>query len=146
MFIDLPGSYFAITNPLAMIADWLNPYSHQKTVELNGSEVNVAWTRRADKAMQERDQVLLVEMQLYFSCVVQKRVLFHDEGSNKYKMVTGHLYISFHPVEAESCSPELFASQHPVRRELNSHSASRMRARQLRLDYKKGQWQGEFTI
>lgn len=146
MAFNLRGSYFAIGNPLSSLFGWLHPYFYRETVSLNGHELEVNWTRRADKAMQRASQPQLVEMQLYFSCVVQKRVLFHDKDDNNYVMVNERLQVCFHPVEAQACDPELFASQHPARRVLNSLSATRMHPRQLRIDYRKGQWQAEFFI
>jgi hypothetical protein len=146
MAFDLRGSYFAIGNPLNIFLGWLHPYRYCETVSLNGHELEVSWTRRADKSLQQRSHSLLVEMQLYFSCVVQKRVLFHNEDDNDYVVVNKRLRVCFHPVEAEACDPELFASQHPARRVLNSRSATRMHPRQLLIDYRKGQWRGEFSI
>lgn len=146
MAFDLRGSYFSIGNPLSILARLLNPYCHHETIQLNEHELEISWTRRADKSLQQRSHSLLVEMQLYFSCVVQKRVLFHNEDDNDYVMVNERLQVCFHPVEAQACAPELFASQHPARRVLNSRSATRMHPRQLLIDYRKGQWQAEFSI
>lgn len=146
MTIDLRGSYFAINNPLSLLARWLNPYQHHETVKLNGHELEVRWTRRANNALQRRSRSLFVEMQLYFSCVVQKRVLFHTEGNDGYVAVNEQLIVCFHPVEALSCKPEQFAKDHPVKRQLSGRAASRMYPARLLLDYAKGQWHGEFSI
>lgn len=146
MAIDLRGSYFAIGNPLSIILAWVHPYRYHETVSLNDHELEISWTRRADKTMQNASKPLLVEMQLYFSCVVQKRVLFHDDDDNGYVIVNDRLQVCFHPVEAQACDPELFASKHPARRVLNSRSATRMHPRQLLIDYRNGHWCGEFSI
>jgi hypothetical protein len=146
MTIDLRGSYFAISNPLTVLARWLNPYRHHEIVILNSHELEVRWTRRVNNALQRRSRPLFVEMRLYFSCVVQKRVLFHHESNNDHVAVNEQLLVCFHPVEALSCDPEQFAKNHPVKRQLSSRAASRMYPARLLLDYTKGQWHGEFSI
>jgi hypothetical protein len=146
MAIDLRGSYFAIHNPLSTLARWLHPYRYRETVNLNGHELQVSWTRRADKALRQRRQPLLTEMQLYFSCVVQKRVLFHDVDDNNYVAVNEQLQVCFRPVQALSCDPEQFAKQHPVKGQFSSPAATRMFPTRLSFDYIKGQWQGMFSI
>ncbi len=146
MAIDLRGSYFSIGNPLEIFSRWLNPYRYREVVMLNGHELEVSWTRRAKKELGQRDQALLAEMQLYFSCVVQKRVLFHEQDENDYVSVIEPLQVCFRPVQAMSCAPEQFAEQHPVKEQFSSKAASRMFPKRLQLDYKNEQWQGEFSI
>ena len=146
MILNLRGSYFAITNPLGILLRWLNPYTHSKTILINGYETEVCWTRRADKELLLRTQPLLAELQLYFSCVVQKRVLFHTESEHEYVPVGDKLKICFRPVEALSCAPEQFAEHHPVKQQLTSKSAIRMHPKRCLIDYTKHQWQGEFSI
>lgn len=146
MALDLRGSYFSIGNPLIILLRWFNPYRYRETINLNGHELQVSWTRRADKALRQRSQPLLVEMQLYFSCVVQKRVLFHTESEHEYVPVSNNLKVCFRPVEALSCAPEHFAKHHPVKRQFSSHAATRMFPTRLSLDHVRGRWQGEFSI
>ncbi|WP_126456761.1 hypothetical protein [Sulfuriflexus mobilis] len=146
MAVDLRGSYFSIGNPLARMFGWLHPYKYRQTVSLNGHTLQVSWTHRAETALRQRSQPLLVEMQLYFSCVVQKRVLFCSETEQEYVPVSDNLKVCFRPVEALSCDPEQFAAQHPVKRQLSSRFATRMFPARLSLDHVKGQWQGEFSI
>jgi hypothetical protein len=146
MALDLKGSYFSIGNPLLAFLRWVNPYRYRETVNLNGHELQVSWTRRADKALRQRSQPLLVEMQLYFSCVVQKRVLFHVESEHEYVPVSDSFKVCFRPVEALSCDPEHFAKHHPVKRQFSSRSATRMFPTRLSIDHVKGGWHGEFFI
>lgn len=146
MVIDLKGSYFSINNPLEIVSRWLNPYRYGAVISLNGHELRVSWTTRADMQMHHAAHPLLVEMQLYFSCVVQKRVLFHAEGEQEYVTINDRLKVCFRPVQALSCAPEDFARHHPVKQQLSSRAAIRMHPRQLQIDYRKGQWQGEFTL
>ena len=98
MAIGLQGSYFSMANPLAIFFSWLHPYRYRETVNLNGHELKVCWTARADKALRQQHQPLLTEMQLYFSCVVQKRVLFHSQSEHDYVAVNEWLQVCFYIV------------------------------------------------
>ena len=96
--------------------------------------------------MVTRDKPLIVEMQIYFSCVVQKRVLFHDQTDDATRDVNQKLKLLLRPVEAESCDPLEFAKHHPVSHEYTSTAAKNFRPSELRIDYKSGNWSGEFSI
>lgn len=146
MAIELKGSYFAITNPFEIVSRWLNPYRSNETISLNGHDLQVCWTSRADKLMRHSSKPMLVEMQLYISCVVQKRVLFHAEDEQVYSPVNERLKVCFRPVQALSCDPEDFARHHPVKQQLSSRAATRMHPRKLLIDHRQGVWQGEFTL
>jgi len=144
--LHLKHSYFSIPS----LFDWLrrqfNPYTHRKDIQLSNNTLTVEWTRRAENALSERAGPLYVDMQLYFSCVVQKRVLFHDSTEHDVITVDNRLSVMFRPVEAQSCDPQSFADNHPVKRELFSRSATRMRPRLLQIDYSDREWSGRFSI
>ncbi|MDH5257413.1 MAG: hypothetical protein OEX07_05380 [Gammaproteobacteria bacterium] len=145
----LKRTYFAFSrnlNLLYLLDRWLNPYSIGKTVIFNDKPLQVLWTKRANRILGKREQPLFVEMQLFFSCVVKKRVLFHEASSHNSVVVTDKLAVMFRPVEAASCDPVEFAKNYPEKRELDSSSAIKMHARQLSIDYIDEQWVGEFLI
>jgi len=142
-------SYFSFgpgINPLYFIDKWLNPYSHKKVVTFKNHPLTIEWTKRADKALSQTTKKLIVEMQLYFSCVVKKRVLFTEQADFQTIMINDNLSVAFHPVEAASCDPIEFARNFPARREFDSVSAKKMRPQELQLDYKNNTWQGQFYI
>ena len=147
--MSMKNSYFEIPSPFAMIERWLNPQSYQRKLELRGKPLTVSWTKRADRALAQRGQPLLAEMQLYFSCVVKKRVLFHEAtlGDEVETLaVNDQLHVAFRPVEANSCDPVEFAKNYPVKRSFESKGASKMHPKSISVDFKKGRWIGEFTI
>lgn len=142
-------SYFSFgpgINPLYYLDKWLNPYQHKKVIAFRDNPLTIEWTKRADKALSQGSKNLIVEMQLYFSCVVKKRVLFTEQADFKTIAVNDKLSVAFHPVEAASCDPIEFAKNFPAKREFDSVSAKKMRPRALQLDYKNNAWQGEFYI
>lgn len=147
--MNLHASYFALSpalNPLYLADKWLNPLRHRRRVMLRGQPVEVRWTQRAERALQRRDAPLLAEMQLYFSCVVKKRVLFHEPGELEPVPVNAQLHITFRPVQSSSCDPVEFAAHYPVQQEFHSQAAAKMHPRWLQLDYKKGRFIGEFGL
>jgi hypothetical protein len=145
----MKNSYFEFPSPLVMLDRWLNPETCHHKLLLRGVPLTVSWTRRAERELARRSHPLLAEMQLYFTCVVKKRVVFHDAGQCEGiegMAVTDRLHIAFRPVEANSCDPVEFAANFPVRREFESPAAVRMHPSGLHLDYRHGAWVGEFSI
>jgi hypothetical protein len=105
-------------------------------------------TRAAERRLSQQEKPLHVEMELLFSCLIRKRVLFRiPEGGTTYPMVTGdeRVNISFRPVMTKVCMAsdvegldDLELEDFPVQR------AEAFMPRWLRLDFSKGQWQGDF--
>jgi len=125
---------------------WLNPYCHSESVMLDEHAIQIHWTKRAEQTLIEREQSLTVEMQLYFSCVVMKRVLFHDKPEFDTLEVKQNLNIAFHPVQAASCDPVEFAALHPAKRILNSDGAQKMHPKRLQLDFIRNNWVASFIL
>jgi len=111
--------------------------------------MTVIWTERAERKLREQSAPLVVEMQLYFSCVVKKRVLFNlqprDENVASVE-VNDKLHVVFRTVQANSCDPVEFASSYPIAMEYETQGARQMRPSLLQIDHRSGQWQGEFTV
>lgn len=124
----------------------LNPYCNNIITEYRGSPLQVSFTRRAGRQLEKRSQPLIVEMQLYFSCVALKRVLFHEQTDFSGFPLTNKLHLAFNTVESESCDPVQFAEHHPAKRRLDSARALKMRPRRLLLDYRKDHWTGEYMV
>jgi hypothetical protein len=140
----LQGSYFSIESPLRLLDRWLNAYSHHRYVVMGNKNLRVEWTDRANRVLQTRSQPLIIEMQLYFSCVVKKRVLFHDSSKLDVTDVNNSLKIAFRPIQSAVCDPEEFAKNYPLGRVLDSPAAAKMIPSRLAIDLKQGGWEGEF--
>ncbi len=147
--MSMKNSYFEFPNPFVMLERWLNPEVHRVQLSLRGAPLTVSWTKRAERQLSHRSTPLLAEMQLYFSCVVKKRVLFHEqppgEGLESQK-VDDRLQIAFRPVQASSCDPVEFAANFPVKQEFETTGAVKMHPSRLQIDYKGGGWVGEFSV
>ncbi len=141
---NLQASYFAIENPLRLLDRWMNRFRHQQTVRINQREIDVRWTRRAERALQREQQSLVVELQLYFSCVVKKRVLFHQRVEAGTTVVNDRLELIFRPIASAVCDPREFAARFPAGRDLSRGAAARMVPRIVEIDYRQGGWEGQF--
>jgi len=142
--LNLEASYFAIDNPLRLLDRWFNRFEHQKSVVINQRNVEVRWTDRAEKILQLGSQPLIVELQLYFSCVVKKRVMFHQQAVFNTTVVNDRLQIAFQPVASAACDPREFAASFPAGKNLSQGLAARMVPRIVELDYRRGNWEGQF--
>jgi hypothetical protein len=143
--LNLQASYFAIENPLRSLERWLHRFRHCQTVRINHREVRVSWTGRADRELQRRNQALIVELQLYFSCVVKKRVLFHHRAVEFDSIrVNDNIEIAFQPVASAVCDPQEFAASYPQGKNLSAGKASRMVPRGVEIDYRRNNWEGQF--
>ena len=143
--IDLRASYFAIPNPLRWLERWRNTYRHENTVSLNGRMVRVRWTDRADVALRGLNQPLAVEVQLYFSCVVKKRMLFHQSPVPGSVAVAPNLDLVFRCIASAACDPTEFAESYPEGRSLMSGPAAEIPPKRVDIDYRRGGWEGSFA-
>ncbi len=142
--MNLSNSNFAIPNPLSVFDRWLNRHCHQRFVRLNYKTLEVNWTKRAEAALNSRKLPLYVEMQLYFSCVVKKRVVFHDQpGFGSVAAVNDKLQVCYRAIQSAACDPETLAREYPEQRLLDSKAAENMQPSTLSIDFRNGQWLGE---
>jgi hypothetical protein len=113
----------------------------QQQLEIEGRQLTVKLTQRAELALSLRHKPLLAEMELYFSCLLRKKVRFHesDEGT----IVTDKLWVSFRPVMTEKCSNDYEGDAPPVT-DFPIQKTWQYVPHWLRIDYTNGEWQGEF--
>lgn len=114
-------------------------------VVLEGKPLQVYVTRAAEVVLAERTSPLIVEMELYFSCLIRKRVRFHSQaGKGLLYPVNANLSINFHPVMTEQCSLDSRCEGEIPKAEFPITNPAAFLPRWLRLDYEKGEWLGEF--
>lgn len=144
--LNLSASYFAIDNPLRSLERCFHPMRYRASVQIYRREVELCWTSRAEAELRRSEAVLIVELQLYFSCVVKKRVLFHRQPVDYETVrVNDRLEIAFRPVASAVCDPREFAASYPQARELVADQAARMVPRLVKIDHSRGSWQGQFA-
>ncbi|HEY8887781.1 MAG TPA: hypothetical protein VIM35_04775 [Gallionella sp.] len=118
----------------------------QKTIEILGKKILVEWSTSADKKLQELDQPLNVEMELYFSCLIRKAVRFgRDAQAVNFAFAAPKLKIGFRPVMTKVCKVSDFEGAPP----LEDFPIVRPEAfvpKRLTIDFRRGKWIGEFFL
>lgn len=116
--------------------------NHQ--IELQGKPLEVVLSNAARNALSRRTQALGVEMELYFSCLLRKKVRFHEHhhGENS-AAVNDRLHISFRPVMTAACGKD-YAGEEPPLTEFPISNRQAYIPHWLHIDFRNGQWLGEF--
>ena len=105
--------------------------------------VEIVFTKKAQKMLQKRPMPLFIDMELFFSCLIRKRVLFSDEIPERAVRISNNVYIGFHPVMTKSCDMDSFVGK-PALTDFPIKKPDGFIPHWLKVDYKKGQWTGEF--
>ncbi len=117
-----------------------------QAIELDGRRLALRLTRRAQAALGRRRRPLYVDMELLFSCLVRKRVLFHDAPAGEgYVEVMPGLALRFLPVTARACPvDEALARGGQELVPLPGPRAAALVPRFLELDHGARGWSGRF--
>ena len=51
-------------------------------ININNKQVEIKLTKAANRAIQQRTSPLFAEMELYFSCLVRKKVRFYETNND----------------------------------------------------------------
>ncbi|MEN8168818.1 MAG: hypothetical protein ABFS08_01170 [Pseudomonadota bacterium] len=116
-------------------------------ITISGKPVQVELSPAASHAMQQRTEPLLAEMELYFSCLVRKKVRFHSANESRDAervFVNEQLVVSFRPVMTQSCSVDSVESAAPPVTDFPITTPAAFVPHWLRIDFSDNQWQGEF--
>ena len=114
------------------------------TIEIDGKLVNVSTSKEADAILSHRNLPLNVEMELYFSCLLCKKVRFSPNAGddNSSVSINDKLSVSFRPITLRECSREE-ADDRPVT-DFPIVKKKPYIPRWLRIDFRFGHWFGEF--
>ena len=118
------------------------------TVEINGRQVLVEWSKAAARELGQRSQPLVVEMELYFSCLVKKFVHFHETAPLRDTVaVSDKLAVFFRPVTSTACSMDVaqrLGRQPEI--ELDSSVARKLAPKRVWIDHRRGAWAAEYWM
>jgi len=141
--LNLQAGFFSIS-PLRALDRCVHGYRHRQTVQIRRHPLELRWSARAERELERCRQPLIIELQLYFSCVVKKRVLFHRRVDFATTRVDDRLQIAFRPIASAVCDPREFALRYPAGRDLSAGPAVRMIPAIAEIDYRDGRWEGQF--
>ena len=119
----------------------------QHQVEINGKQIAINLSKRASEALSQRSAPLVVEMELYFSCLIRKKVRFHDTerpGEDALRAeLSPQLHIQFRPVMTRTCGRDYEGDEPPLT-DFPIANPKPYVPHWLRIDFRNGEWQGEF--
>lgn len=112
-------------------------------IVLHKREIAISLSDAARKALSQRATPLLAEMELYFSCLIRKAVRFYETPADDSVAVNDKLQLRFRPVMTQHCSTD-YSGDEPPLTDFPITQAERYVPHWLTIDYKGGQWHGEF--
>ena len=119
-------------------------------IEIYGKTVSVSISPKACAQLARLEGPLQVEMELYFSCLIRKRVLFRQleatpESADYIAEALPGLYISFNPVTTKECrivdNPD-----GPPLKAMPIKDPGRFVPDWIKLNHRSGQWTGEYSF
>jgi len=124
-------------------------WGHSTTsVTINGKPVTVEWTRSAGRKLAERSHPLVLELELYFSCLVKKFVHFHEDAAGRAPShVTDKFDLFFRAVTSTACTmdvAERLGRQPEI--DLDTVAVRKLAPKRVRLDCRKGEWRADFWM
>lgn len=114
-----------------------------KQIEIQGKQVTVTLSKSAEKALVSRDKILVAEMELYFSCLIRKQVRFKEDIEGSLVNVSEKLAVRFRPVMTKSCGIDYEGDEPPLE-DFPIQKPEAFVPHWLKIDFKKGEWCGEF--
>ena len=113
-------------------------------IDFHGKTVQIEVSKSAQNHLLQAQEPLFVEMELYFSCLIRKKVRFNSDRAKEHaKPASDHLSVSFHPVMTRVCNKD-YEGEAPPLTEFPIAKPAPYVPRWLKIDYKGGGWQGEF--
>jgi hypothetical protein len=116
------------------------------TIQILNRPVLVQWTASADRQLQSLPEPLLVEMELYFSCLIRKAVRFGRAAhAEDFASAGPHLKVGFRPVMTKACRVSDFEGAPPLE-DFPIVKPEAFVPKRLTIDYRGGEWMGEFSL
>lgn len=115
----------------------------EKQVELLGKNVTVSLTPAATDALFCRDIPLIAEMELYFSCLIRKKVRFRESHQGELVHVNNKLSVCFRPVMTAVCGTDYEGDEPPLT-DFPIKKTESFVPHWLNIDFKNNEWIGEF--
>jgi len=114
-----------------------------------GKQIQVEISNDAKRQLDNREAPLIVEMELYFSCLLRKEIRVRETLREKLDQeftvrLSDLLHISFRPVMTKSCSVASCDGEEPPLSDFPIEKPQAYVPKWLKLDFKKGEWCGDF--
>lgn len=117
----------------------------QYSLNILDKMVDIHLTRAANKKLSGISHPLCVQMELYFSCLIRKRVLFNEVTAvPSGAQVTDKLYVEFRPVMTRTCSLVSTSGDDDILTDFPIEDIKPFIPKWMKIGYRRGSWQGEF--
>ena len=111
---------------------------------LEGKPFRVQLSTAAQRALAVRTAPLVAEMEFYFSCLIRLKVRFYDsDPDSSATRISDQLAVRFRPVMTKRCDLHE-ADGKPQLSDFPIVKRAPFVPHWLTLDFKKGEWVGEF--
>lgn len=130
-----------------------------KNLIFHNKLLKVEWSKTAEEMANKLDASLVLEIQIYFSCMIGKRLAYYSDFpmNGVYQLQTelfedilkdsqqliGKLYVRFNTVMTKSCRVSEYMGPPPVTDFVVAHSDAFV-PNWLAIDYKKNMFVGEY--
>jgi len=124
-----------------------------QNITMLGKTIKLDISKKAKQQLETRTHPLYVEMELYFSCLLRKEIrirenmreAFGDKRDKEFcARISDALHISFRPVMTKSCSVSSCEGDSPPLSDFPIEKPQHYVPKWLKLDFKKGEWCGDF--
>lgn len=131
----------------------------QKQLIFHGRPIDIKLSKLAAVQNQTLDSILLIEIQIYFSCLLSKRLAFYTDQPQQgtwqldtasfasmlleSQPLTENIFVRFNTVMTKSCPVSDYIGPPPVTDFIIKNQKPYVPA-WLNIDYKQGQWTGEY--
>lgn len=125
----------------------------EQYIEMLGKQIVIELSHKAKQQLNNLETPLLIEMELYFSCLIRKQIRVYEELSERLAdkargqfsvQFTDMMHIAFRPVMTKACSVSSCDGDSPPLSDFPIKNPHSYIPKWLKLDYKKGQWFGDF--
>ena len=125
----------------------------EQNIKMMGKLIKLEISAKAERELTGRKTPLFVEMELYFSCLLRKQIRILEKSryeqaekadSEFAVQFTDNLHISFRPVMTKACSVSSCEGEKPPLSDFPIEKPQAYVPRWLKLDFRKGEWCGDF--
>ena len=119
-------------------------YAMHSTIEILNKPVRIEWSKAAEAALADLAEPLCGEMEVYFSCLIRKKVRFGDKAHSRvFERVNSYLQVAFRPVMTKKCAVGGDNTEVPLE-DFPVVNPAAFVPHWLRIDHRHGNWEGEF--
>ena len=123
-----------------------------KVIDLKGKRIDVEITDVALTVLNRSDSPILAELELYFSCLIRKKINFRDQGNEEDCVpVIDNLNFRYRPVMTRVCGKdyetefaESAGTKEPPLTDFPIKNIKPYIPTWVKIDFRNGQWKGEF--